>query len=405
MTFMTESDVISQLKSLKEIEPNENWVVSVREEILTKAPYNDVVSSVYAEKPSKMDNLMYIYESISRKYRFMPSMASLSVILLISSFVTVAAAKTSLPGDPLYAVKIANENLVLAVTNDEDKPGVEMEIAGKRLEELSEISKKASDAGQQQKVEQLMKTFEEKVVSANDKMSKISQKSEKKKVAQVARQLNDQTTKYSELLVKTTETLPTVVKEKVTDQIASAIVTTEKANMDSLLILAESNEKLDEKVVSDKEMTEIIMKKVEQINENTAPASNEAIKPVENADDKSLNTGKKADASEVSKDASIKKATSGAPEVSPADEKSAIMDSITENLNNNNLIDAVKGVAQAQQFDIDQNVANAGTTKDITGDKLSPADPAIVKDKNTVPVESRSGAAKVNNAITPVPVE
>ncbi|MFA6096738.1 MAG: DUF5667 domain-containing protein [Candidatus Paceibacterota bacterium] len=399
---MSVSDVISQLKSLKEIEPNENWVVSVREEILTKAPFNDVVSPIYAEKPSKMDNLMYIYESISRKYRFMPSMASMSIILLIGSFVTVTAAKTSLPGDPLYAVKIANENLVLAVTSDEDKPGVEMEIAGKRLEELTEISKKASDAGQQQKVEQLVKTFEEKVVSANDKMSKISQKSGKKKVAQVARQLNDQTTKYSELLAKTTETLPTVVKEKVTDQIASAIVTTEKANMDSLLILAESNDKLDEKVVSDEEMTDMILKKVEQINENSASTSNEAVQPVDNVEDKTLDVDKKDGTSDVAPDTALQ-ATSTEPEVSPIDEKSAIMNSITENLNNNNIIDAVKGVAQAQQFDIDQNTANIGTANNVTDDTQNSVESDVNEDKTNDTVGSGDG--KINNVITPVPVE
>jgi len=90
-----------------------------------------VVSPVYMEKPSRMDNLMYIYESISSKYRFMPSVASMSVILLIISFVTVTAAKTSLPGDPLYAIKIANENLVLAVTNDEDKRDLRLKLPEK----------------------------------------------------------------------------------------------------------------------------------------------------------------------------------------------------------------------------------------------------------------------------------
>jgi len=402
---MNERDVISQLKSLKEIEPNENWVVSVREEILTNAPFNDVASSIYAEKPSKMDNLMYVYESISAKYRLMPSVASMSIILLIGSFVTVTAAKTSLPGDPLYAIKIANENIVLAVTNDEDKPGVEMEIAGKRLEELTEISKKASDAGQQQKVEQLVKTFEEKVVSANDKMSKISQKSGKKKVAQVARQLNDQTTKYSELLAKTTETLPTVVKEKVTGQIASAIVTTEKANMDSLLILAESNEKLDEKVVSDKEMTDMILKKVDQINENTATIKTEA-------------DAAKAEAENISKDVvesdTIETATNSEQDIrvsEPADPKAAIMESITENLNNNNLIDAVKGVAAAQKIDNETSIVSIDKTEGTVEGTQS-----TIESGTGAKVEGNAGTAmnddaktedagKINNVITPVPVE
>jgi len=61
-----------------------------------------------------------------------------------------------------------------------------------------------------------------------------------------------------------------------TDQIASALNTTEKANMDALLILAESNQQIEEKEITDAELTEIIMKKVDQINENTATAKSES---------------------------------------------------------------------------------------------------------------------------------
>lgn len=400
---MTESDVISQLKSLREVEPNENWVVSVREEILTKAPHGDAVMANYFEKPSKMDNLMYIYESISRKYRLVPSLASMSVILLIGSFITVTAAKTSLPGDALYAVKIANEDLMLAVASDDDKPGVEMEYAGKRLEELAEISKKASDAGQQQKVEQLVQNFEQKVVSANDKMAKISQSTEKKKVAKVAKQFNNQTEKYSELLAKTSENLPSVVKDKITDKIASALSATEKANMDALLILVESNQQIDEKEISDEELTEIILKKVDEINENTATAKNasDAVKIVAES------AAKEA----VEADSARSSTNEAEPvnEAAPADPKAAIMESITENLNNNNLIEAVKRIAEAQKIDNTINPVPVETTEGVVEGAQNTAEgeenAAVTTETATNNDVKTDNAEKVNNVITPVPVE
>lgn len=403
--MMSINDVISQLKSLKEVEPNENWVVSVREEILTNAPINDDLDVNFIEKPSKLDNLMYIYESISRKYKFVPSLASMSIVLLVGSFVTVTAAKTSLPGDPLYAVKIANESLMLAVTNDDDKPSVEMEIAGIRLEELTEVSKKASDAGQQQKVEQLVKTFEEKVASANDKMSKISQKSEKKKVARVAKQLNNQTSKYSELLAKTNEGLPSVVKDKVTDQIASALSATEKANMDALLILVESNQQIEEKEISDAEITEIIMKKVEEINENTAIEKSETDAAQLKADETKTEEAPNAEVKLNSADESANVGTSSA-ETQPVDQKSEIMNTINENLNNNNLVDAVKGIAEVQKLDNKVDIVTTETAPepvaDVNGTAASGEVNATGTETSTPKTEN---TGKVDSVVTPVPVE
>jgi len=399
--MMNTNDVISQLKSLKEVEPNENWVVSVREEILTNAPYNDVATgNVYSTKPSRLDNISYILESITKKYRYMPSFASMSIILLVGSFFTVTAAKTSLPGDPLYSLKLANENIVLAMANEDDKPAVEVEFAGKRLEELSQISKNASDSDQQTKVEQLVKTFEEKIVSANEKMTKISQTSEKKKVAQVAKQINNQTEKYTELLAKTNENLPSVVKDKVTEQIASAMNTTEKANMDSLLILAETNQQIDEKEISDKELTDIIIKKVEEINTYT-PSDKTENKAIEGKTDGLVNDG----ADKSNNDVAASSDTKAETKTQPKDEKSAIMDSITENLNNNNLIDAVKGVAAAQKLDSDQNNAAGGTTNDIPDDTQNPVEADPNDDKTDETAGSGDSNGKIDNIVTPVPAE
>ncbi|MFZ2970480.1 MAG: DUF5667 domain-containing protein [Minisyncoccia bacterium] len=280
---MTVSDVISQLKSLKEIEPNENWVVSVREEILTKAPYNDTISNFYAEKPSKMDSLAYIYESITKKHRFMPSLATMSIILLVGSFFTVTAAKSSLPGDPLYSIKLANENIVLAVSASEgDKAKIEIEQAGKRLEELTEISKKSSDLGQQEKVEQLVANFEQKVNSAQTRMAKINDSGEKKGVASVAKVINIQSEKYSDVLAKTSSNLPSVIQEKVSDKFARAISNTDKINTQSLLIIIETKDG-DESAMSDVEIVEKLKKKLDQIGGDASRANTTDNTPSDNS--------------------------------------------------------------------------------------------------------------------------
>lgn len=362
---MTVSDAISQLKNLKEVEPNENWVVSVREQILTKAPYNDTISKFYAEKPSKIDNLVYIYESFTRKYRFMPSLATMSIILLVGSFFTVTAAKSSLPGDPLYSIKIANENIVLAASGNEgDKAKIEIEQAGKRLEELTEISKKSSDLGQQEKIEQLVANFEQKVNSAQTRMAKINDSGEKKGVASVAKVINIQSEKYSDVLAKTSSNLPAVIQDKVSDKLASAISKTEKINTQSLLIIIETKDGA-ESAMSDVEIVEKLKKKMNQIG---GEASKQNIENNTNIDNSAIIN--KSDATEGNKDiapadstvkiedntGSIKATTPETPvgttvPISGDIMKKTLIDSANASIENNDIQGAAKNIGEILAID------------------------------------------------------
>lgn len=397
---MNSNDIISKLNSLKEIEPNENWVASVRERILTNAPINDIAMNFHYQKPSNIDKITYALETITGKYKYIPSIASMAIILLVGSFITVTAAKTSLPGDPLYSVKLTNENIILAVTSDDEKPKVEMEIAGKRLEELAEISKKASDSDQQAKVEQLVNNFQEKIVSANDKMTKISQKSEKKKVAKVAKVINNQSEKYTELLSKTSEGLPNIVKEKVNEKIASALDITEKVNTDSLLILVESNEDIDDKEISNEEITSMILKKVETITDKED--ADIASEGKNGNEEEKINNAKKNDEKN-----SNKENTEAAKEKTViADSKTALLESINQNIKDNKLVDAVKDVVEMQNINEKKgkNLSESEVVADETNEAITPVEGGVKKDDSSS-VGDKDVDNKVNLGINPVPVE
>jgi len=70
-----------------------------------------------------------------------PAFAALAILVLVSAGATSAAA-SSLPGDPLYAVKRAGEDVRLALTFDDvARTQLLAELTDRRLEELAQIAK------------------------------------------------------------------------------------------------------------------------------------------------------------------------------------------------------------------------------------------------------------------------
>jgi hypothetical protein len=66
--------------------------------------------------------------------------------LLLSTGGTALASTNALPGDALYSVKIATENVRLAVTSDENKAEVYAVLANRRVEEIVQLTAKDEPA-------------------------------------------------------------------------------------------------------------------------------------------------------------------------------------------------------------------------------------------------------------------
>ena len=71
-----------------------------------------------------------------------PALAAAAILVLVTAGATSAAA-SSLPGDPLYAVKRAGEDVRLALTFDDvARTQLLSELTDRRLEELAEVAKR-----------------------------------------------------------------------------------------------------------------------------------------------------------------------------------------------------------------------------------------------------------------------
>jgi len=109
--MITEKEVIEKIQILKQIKPEKNWVFLTKEKILGKEP------------------------SFFPFFRPAFSVLFVSLVLLGLSF-------TSLPGEPFYPIKKLVEKSQKVLVPEEEKPKVDLELANKRLEELSKVAEK-----------------------------------------------------------------------------------------------------------------------------------------------------------------------------------------------------------------------------------------------------------------------
>lgn len=267
-----QEDIIYKLKALQSIEPDELWMAEKKRRLLERFSVYGVKNDIFLSskdvysRTAKLDLRHLLPNGMA------VSLASLTV-LLTGGMVTLGASQSSLPGDSLYMVKRASEQMALAVASDQDKPKVEIEQAGKRLEELAQVSQMSSDAAQHQKVEQLVSEYQRKVTDANDHLARLSGGSaDKTKIADTAKVVTEQSEKYTGVLQTTTSSLPTTIKDKLAVQVADAAKTTEKVNISALMVMVETKGPEDQEVANKVQATVANMEA--KVNEAAAvPAS------------------------------------------------------------------------------------------------------------------------------------
>lgn len=119
---MTDQELINQIKSLKEIKPNQNWAAYVKSEILNQEEKHSITFT----------------ELVSRMFQPRFAFAPVMVLMLL---VGIGLAKNSLPGDALYSVKkVTEKGEAMFFVSKDQLPNYKLEMANRRLEELTKIA-------------------------------------------------------------------------------------------------------------------------------------------------------------------------------------------------------------------------------------------------------------------------
>lgn len=121
---MEEKQLIGKLRKLRQIKPNPNWVVLTKSQILGQDKPSLSLSSVgYCLRLFFGQRLAYA--------------GLIFVFILVGLF---GLGQKSLPGDLLYPIKKITEKSQAVFVSEENKPQASLELANKKLEELTKIA-------------------------------------------------------------------------------------------------------------------------------------------------------------------------------------------------------------------------------------------------------------------------
>lgn len=387
---------------LKSVNPSEKWVLETRKRVLSEAPvfvvkeleYNS--EHIYAKK--SIFNLSNLFAS-----KLAVSFSAL-VFVLLGGFSAVYASKSSLPGEPLYSVKIASESVELAVASEGEKGKIEVQQVGNRLEELAKVSQNVSDSKQEEKINKLYDEIDVKSKKVDERLTKPSNNGQIAEKVSIAKVANGQYEKYGEVLAKITESMPDSMKEKVSPKANSALASAEKVNFSSLMVIVENNAlENSASASSNDEIKDKLKKMIEKekglvkTTEENNPAAEIATPPV--VEDGKTETAPKTDETITSKT----DATSGSSDskdnsadnlkndltnnlTAPEKTKEELLADAEESLENGDLAGAAKNIAAAKEISEKDEVEKTdGMDKADETDKIDETD-------------------KVNLDVMPIPV-
>ena len=209
---MNEHTLSKNLKQLNRIQPREEWKKNFQAVLLSTIRQN---SKVMAPKKITFGEKAFIYFgavfSFTREKVTQPVVIMfLMMALVLGSSFTVNAAFYSLPGQPLYNLKLALERTQLALARSNTQAAeLKIEFAKKRIDELEKIvlqpglleAKKA-------KVNLVIDKFTQEVNSVKKYVTKLSPDAKNSKTAfQIALSVDTATTELAQTLDKKAKNL------------------------------------------------------------------------------------------------------------------------------------------------------------------------------------------------------
>ena len=276
------NDIFSKLNTLKSIEPGESWVVDAKKRVLSEAPVFErkgVLGRLAVAMDSRLrgndrGNLQNLFQNLSFKKLAIPAFSL--VFVLSTGIFTFNASDSSLPGEILYSLKMAKESVTLAIAPENKKAEIEMQQVGKRLEEFDKISENYSDPKQGEKIGMILGEIKVKTNRAEEHLTGIEDNVVKVRVAKI---VGTQGEKYTEVLAKTTEELPAVVKDEILEDVAEAIDSNEKIYLTSFAVIAKEEDEIIEEV-------EVVEETGEEDQEDSVEDGEENTDDEEDAEDK-----------------------------------------------------------------------------------------------------------------------
>jgi len=198
------NNAVSKIRLLKDIQPNPDWLKSQRSNLLFEISQ----SGNKAKSAWKLPAFILPTRLLARHdFAFKPVLVSLTLFGLIfgGGFLGVLASKDSLPGDLLYPIKIAIENTQVKVSSQENKPKLQAEFVGTRVDELTQVIEEPVDPDnpikRKEKVVRAVDKLQAQVISAKAHLDKIKEE-QPERVVEAVEAISEKTAIVKQKLVE-----------------------------------------------------------------------------------------------------------------------------------------------------------------------------------------------------------
>lgn len=286
---------IQTLKNLRShISPSPEWLKSNREILLMQISNTLENTAQREEKFSwwKFKSIWNFLDIFLPKqmvgYVLRPALGVAAIFGLVFGgwITTVSASFNSLPGDVLYSVKLATENVQTSLASKPEEIKLRMEFAGRRAEEVKKIiNSDVSKVKKEQKVEEAVKHLKNDLETVKTNLDNIKNEpanNSSQVVVDVAKVVDQKSTEIQKSLEQTNTDVagadksavaaitfvPSLNNDKVlvTDQVKQAAAVAQETGMKAVEIIVEKHQ-LGDSNVSKEEVKNIVDNKLKVIEE------------------------------------------------------------------------------------------------------------------------------------------
>lgn len=131
---MEDRQIIEKLTLLKNITPRQDWVFSVKSKLMS-SPFDSAQGLRRSLASRILGELVLGIQHFEK-----PAFAFAGLLLMVGVGLALQISSSSLPGDLLYSVKPAREQMEFAFSPSKDRAFVQLELTQRRLDELKQVT-------------------------------------------------------------------------------------------------------------------------------------------------------------------------------------------------------------------------------------------------------------------------
>lgn len=243
------SEVINRIQVLKGIKPKESWAISCRAELALRLEM-DHKRELLAKDASELKELFTFWQAWQPERAFRPAyaMAVALAVIVGGGTLTSLAALQSVPGAPLYPVKIALERTSLKVApTDSIKMRLQKDIVDSRLSELRVLVKNNDSFElKNEKVAQVVESLHQQLITDKEQLPKANKPNDSAKSLAAAKIVSARADQVKKAISQAKDGLPSEIKSNLGEKLAEVTEVAEKTSVQALEMMIAKKKRTDE---------------------------------------------------------------------------------------------------------------------------------------------------------------